>query len=477
MSGSTNGIDPRAVQDEFKGTDLGDKRLERRVLEILPRIAAAPGDSFPEQMASVAEREALYRFLANPKVTMEGLLAGHVRATHERIRGRSLVRVIHDTSPFRFAGDREGLGVIRGDTKGFFAHTSLAIAADETREPLGVLALLPYARLDEATMHRRGLTNTERQRLTVAKPREEKESSRWERQAKGVSAGLPEGTRAIHVMDQEADSYDLLGELLSAELDFVVRADPNRRTKDNYGASVIVGKKPASLFRTVQLNPRAKHRHNTATLPARGERTAHLEVRWASITLSRQRHNQCEAGEIVINAVHVTEPNPPPGEPAVEWMLLTTEPVDSLEEATAVVDHYRARWIIEEYFKALKTGCKLESRQLTSFDGLTRALALFVPVAWHLLLLRHLGREEPSRPATAVLDVEQLLLLRALLDKRRYKLPTVPTVRDVMLGVAALGGHIKNNGDPGWLVLGRGFTRFVEADEIWRMARERNDQS
>jgi hypothetical protein len=477
MSRDFGGVDPRAVQDEFQNTRLGDKRLERRVLEILPRIAAAPADSFPEQMASVAEREALYRFLSNPKVTMQGLLEGHVRATHERIRGRSLVRVVHDTSPFRFAGDREGLGVIRGETRGFFAHASLAIAADETREPLGVLALYPYARLDEETANRRELTNTQRQKQSLKKPREEKESSRWERQAKAVSDELPKGTLAIHLIDQEGDSYDLLGELLDADLHFVVRVDPHRKTKDNYGADEVLRKKPASIFRTVHLNPRPKHRHNTPTLPARRERTAHLEVRWDSVTLTRQRHNQCDRDELVVSAVHVTEPNPPAGEPAVEWMLFTTEPVSNLEEATAIVDHYRARWIIEEYFKALKTGCKLESRQLTSFDGLTRALALFVPIAWHLLVLRHLGREEPSRAATSVFDDEQLVLLRALLDKRRYKLPAAPTVRDVMLGIAALGGHIKNNGDPGWLVLGRGFTRFVEAEEIWRMARGRSDQS
>ena len=239
-------------------------------------------------MGSVADREALYRFLANPKVTLPGVLNGHVRQTQERLQGRGLVRIVHDTSAFRFLGDREGLGVLRGGARGFLAHVALAVAADETREPLGVLGVHPY----------------------------------------------------IH------------------------------------------------------------------------------------------------------------------------------------EDATAVVDHYRARWLIEEYFKALKTGCAFERRQLTHLAGLVRALAVFVPMAWRLLLLRHLGRASAPVPVSHLFDGEQVLLLRKLLKRRGYQLPRRPTMREAMLGIAALGGHIKNNGAPGWLVLGRGLTRFFETEVGWRLARE-----
>jgi hypothetical protein len=153
-------------------------------------------------------------------------------------------------------------------------------------------------------------------------------------------------------------------------------------------------------------------------------------------------------------------------------MLFTSEAVNTLADATDVVDHYRSRWIIEEYFKALKTGCSFEKRQLTTFDGLVRALAIFVPLAWRLLALRHLARASKPRPANGLFEDEQLLLLRTLLATRRYALPVDPTVYEAMLGIAALGGHIKNNGDPGWLVIGRGFTRFLEADAVWRLARQ-----
>ena len=119
----------------------------------------------------------------------------------------------------------------------------------------------------------------------------------------------------------------------------------------------------------------------------------------------------------------------------------------------------------------LQTGI-FEKRQLTTYEGLVRALAIFAPLAWRLLALRHLARASKPRLANGLLDDEQILLLCTLLAKRRYALPVDPTVYDAMLGIAALGGHIKNNGDPGWLVIGRGFTRFVEAEAVWRLTRQ-----
>jgi hypothetical protein len=153
-------------------------------------------------------------------------------------------------------------------------------------------------------------------------------------------------------------------------------------------------------------------------------------------------------------------------------MLFTSEAVQTLDDATAVVDHYRARWLIEDYFKALKTGCAFEKRQLTTFDGLVRARAIFIPMAWRLLVVRHLGRAASPLPISRCLDREQLLLLRKLLDRRRYHLPPHPTIQDAMLGIAALGGHITNNGPPGWIVLGRGLTRLLDAEVGWQLARE-----
>jgi len=461
------------VVAEFDGDSMGDARLDERLRRIVSLAALDPGESFPDQMASVADREALYRFLANPKVTLAGVLSGHVRQTHARIREHRTIRIVHDTTTFRFLGDREGLGMTRGGAQGFLAHVALAVAADDTRAPLGVLDVYPYIHQD-AVAHR-GMTPRQRVLATRAKPRAAKESARWEQAALQVAAALPAGVTALHVMDQEADDYDVLAALQEAQLRYVVRADPQRQTDAKRTVTEAVAhQQPATVFRRVRLTPRSarKAERTRGRHPAREERDATLQIRWGAITLPRRQYTESRTPTLPLWAVHVWEPHPPPNEASIEWMLFTSEPIETLADATAAVDHYRARWLIEEYFKALKTGCAFEKRQLTTFDGLVRALAMFIPMAWHLLVLRHLGRADSPLPVIHYFDREQLVLLRKLLDRRRYRLPPRPTLRDVMLGIGALGGHIANNGPPGWIVLGRGLTRLLDAEVGWRLARE-----
>jgi len=461
------------VRAEFMGQSLGDARLDERLRRIVSLAAVDPGQSFPDQMASVADREALYRFLANPKVTLDGVLEGHLQQTRARMQGRGVVRIVHDTTSFRFLGDREGLGILRGGAKGFLAHVALAVAADDAREPLGVVGVHPYLHVD-ALAHQ-GMTPRQRVAATCAKARADKESARWEQSALRVSAALPTGVEALHLMDQEADDYELLAALQEAQLRYVIRACPTRQTTEaKLGVKAVLARQAGTVFRTVPLSPRRPQKavKTRGRHPARPERFATLEVRWGTVTLPRRQGNETTRRTLTLQAVHVVEPAPPTGEAAIEWMLFTSEPVQTLADATAVVDHYRARWLIEEYFKALKTGCAFEKRQLTSLPALLRALALFIPMAWRLLVLRHMGRVTPPQPVGDVLDQTQQLLLRKLLARRHYHLAPRPKMQDLMLGVAALGGHIKNNGTPGWLVLGRGLTRLLDTEVGWRLARD-----
>ena len=276
------------VAGEFKGDSMGHARLDERLHRIVSLAASEPSDSFPEQMASVADREALYRFLANPKVTMAGVLSGHLRQTRARLREHAVVRVVHDTTTFRFVGDRDGLGAIRSGAKGFLGHIALAIAADETREPLGVVGVQPYIHLD-AVAHQ-GMTPSQRVEATRAKPRAAKESARWEQMALQVSAALPESVQALHVMDQEADDYDVLAALHDADLRYVIRADGQRQTTAQRCVKDVLALQPATVFRTVQLTPRSPQKavKTRGWHPARDERHATLQIRWGAITLARR---------------------------------------------------------------------------------------------------------------------------------------------------------------------------------------------
>jgi hypothetical protein len=166
--------------------------------------------------------------------------------------------------------------------------------------------------------------------------------------------------------------------------------------------------------------------------------------------------------------VHVREPNPPEGAEPIEWFLLTSEPIKTKDEIVAVVNHYRARWVVEEFFKALKTGCAYETRQLRTYDALVVALMIFLPIACRLLFLRSLARSNPDLPATVALTKTEIDVLRHF--SKRVRLRKAPTVREVLLAIAGLGGHLKNNGDPGWITLARGMEKLLMHAEGWEAA-------
>ncbi len=142
--------------------------------------------------------------------------------------------------------------------------------------------------------------------------------------------------------------------------------------------------------------------------------------------------------------------------------------MDTVENIEAIVDAYRARWLIEEWFKSLKTGCAYQQRQLESLDALLVAFGLLAPIATRLLALRWLGRNNPDRHATDVLDDDEIACLRVMERQKRRTLPKRPTVGDVLLAIARLGGFLKRNKVPGWQVIGRGYEDLTKMVELFR---------
>jgi hypothetical protein len=439
---------------ELADADLGDARLNRRLCLLAERLAERPGESFPKALDD-AELEGAYRFFGNEEVTPEAILAPHFRQSARRASETPRVIVVHDTTAFEFGGQtkREGLGhLIRPSAQGFFGHFSLALTADGAKTPLGLLAVETVFRLKKPIGHKEW---TPDQSLG--------ESARWLRGVEAAEEQLAGRVQAIHVADREADQFELLAALSKADRPYVIRSFQDRRLaeSDEGRLRAVASTAKVTLRREVPLSPRPKifgpkgKRH-----PARRSRIARLSFAATSVELKRT--------SLPVNVIHVFEQKPSPGEPAVEWFLLTNLPIDTDEAIAFAVDCYRARWTIEEYFKALKTGCQFEKRQLESAHSLVNALAILAPVAWRLLLLRHLARAKERAPASNALTGKQLEVLRAV---AKQPLPSRPSARDAMLAVATLGGHIKSNGDPGWLVLGRGMHDLLLLEMGWR-ARE-----
>jgi len=152
----------------------------------------------------------------------------------------------------------------------------------------------------------------------------------------------------------------------------------------------------------------------------------------------------------------------------VEWYLYTTDPIETPEQQLAVVDFYRTRWMIEEYNKAIKSGCSFENRQLQDYESLVNLLAIFLPIACRLLLIRSEAARAPDEPALSVVSQDELDVLRVL---GRRKLSSSPTAHEVYFAIAALGGHIKYNGNPGWSSLSAGFETLQTLTAGWSAAK------
>jgi hypothetical protein len=448
-------IDLRA---EMEGSALGDPRLARRARLMMEATLKRPGASLPVAMGDTAGREGAYRFLSNRRVTLRRVLASHVEATVARARAAKKVLLVSDTTEFKFSTEREGLGLLSSTRReGFLGHFTLAVSADGHRTPLGMVAVETLTRSS-----RKGKRDH-----FERKKDPERESLRWYRCADTASRQM-EGVEAIHVMDREADIYELLSGLIGAGRRFIIRSSQDRSVDEGRLVST-VGTATMRFEREVKLSARkvAPKPESRRTHPERRGRMARLAVSTKPVALHKATStiDPTLPDSISVNVVRVWEPDPPTGQEPVEWRLLTTEPVETQEQVEAIIDGYRARWLIEEYFKALKTGCTFESSQLESLRSLENLLGIYVPVAWQLLLLRNKARDHSHLPATTVLTPIQLAVLRLI--KRGKPLSLEPTVADVATAIAELGAHIKSNGPPGWQVLGRGFEELRRAEALY----------
>lgn len=426
--------------------------MRQRVQSVAGRLAERPEMSFPNVFEDDSELEGFYRLLRNEKVDAPKLLAPHVRNTVGRVRqldGPALC--LHDTTTFTFEG-RENLGIIEGKIRGFLAHCSLAVGLDGM--PMGSMRMHAWQRDSNKP------SPTKLRKLGMSQQAARKmpsEMDRWAESIMAVEDLVGEPGKLIHIADSEGDDYRLLSQLNQRGCRYVVRGCYDRQIIGGGDHAVLKTRllvESPVANRSVKVAPRPAPTTKSAGASKRNApregRTADLEIRAVAVSIKRPKLSAEVAPTVQLNVVHVLETFPPDGQAPIEWTLLTGEPIDTSEAILAVVDMYRKRWIIEEFFKALKTGCAYEARQLESFATFTNALALFVPVAWGLLRLRALERTDSNLLVEECFTPDQVLVLRA-----KSRTP-VNTVAEALAAIARMGGHIKNNGRPGWLVLWRG---------------------
>ena len=462
------GLDADAwAANEFARAPLGDARLSARLVESAHHMALSPMRAITGATHGArAVVKGHYRLIDQPadsEVSVEHILAPHRERTLQRMGSESTVLCVQDTTTLSFTrrGQTQGLGVIGSNQTGALArglhlHTTLAVNPDGV--PLGVLR----AGFDAPPPPDPDATGP--------KAREEKKSYRWVEglhDCAQAAQRLPE-TRVVCTMDREADFLDLFVEQRAhaPHVELLVRAKVNRvLAKDTTpeGDKVVrrlfdeVRNAPARGTCTVEvgrLSARVKA-SKQAPKNKRPARLAETTLRYEPVALPCP-----QAAPVELWMVHAREERPPAKTEPLEWFVLTTVPVTSADDATRILQWYALRWRIEDYFRILKSGCKVEELQHHSAERLERAIAIKMVIAWRIQLMVRLGREVPELPSELLFSDGELRVLATFARSR--KLPPPERLGDAVALVARLGGWLGRTRDPpGAQLMWHGYTQLV----------------
>ena len=453
---------------EFARSDLPDGRLRRRLLRIGAAWERQPGDPLTAIFPGRAAQQAAYRFLHNGHVRAEDILQPHREALLERCQQEALVLVVQDTTTLNYtglAGSAAGLGPLQDSAsraRGLFVHATVAFT--EGGRPLGVSGLETWARKEreeeqgQDRQDRKGKgkkgkkkkdKGNQRKKKRKKKEEQEKESWRWDRgmQQGQELGGLSAGTRMVVVGDSESDIYRLFQAQAAqpGQAGLLVRANAGRQRKVQVDCPLLGAEmiraieaqldfvEPVVTGRKVEIDSQGGQR-------ARERRTATTEVRIGRVQLQPPQ-GQAGAGPLPVVLVRVLEPEAPPGETPLEWLLVSTEGEPTAAWAERIVGWYETRWRIEEFFRLLKSGTRIQDRRLRRAEALEKCLVLDAITAWRVFCLDRYARDRPETPAEEVLTADEMEVIEAVVRTERLRPPSErgqPIGRDIRTWVILL---------------------------------------
>lgn len=437
------------AKEEMATADLKDKRLNQRLTQVLSDLSERPVASIPAACGGHAETVAAYRFFDNDKVTYEQVLAPHTEATRRRIACQKVVLLVQDTTELDLTRPRqqvEGAGPMECvNRRGAYVHVMEAFTTDGT--PLGAVWADMWTRNDDYFSQ----PQQEKRKRRKTLPIEEKESFRWLeglRESRALAQEFPE-VQCVCVGDSESDIYHLFAEPRGEyPVHWLIRACQERCTCDEEGRSgptirEQIMASPVLFTKDISVRGRQPKTacETRSRRTARESRTAVVAVRAASVTLRPPARNGHQLPSTVINVVLVREVNPPEGEEPVEWILLTTLPIDTVEDVRQIIQYYCVRWMIEVLFRTLKSGCRVEERLFEHIDRVLPCVAVYLIVAWRTLMVVRLGRSCPDMNCEAVFEPSEWKSVWMVIH-RKPPPRKPPTLAVVLRLIGQLGGYV-----------------------------------
>jgi hypothetical protein len=457
------------AEEEMGAAFFGDERLDARLVSLISALGSRPNLSIPAACKGRAEMAAAYRFFDNEKVTFEKVLEPHVKRTCERMAADKVVLMVQDTTAVdvtRPEQEVKGAGMLMGSRRGFFLHEMHAFTPSGI--PLGTI----WADVGIRTQVSHA-PESEKFRKRMHTPIEQKESMRWLtglRQARAVAQELPE-VQCVYVADSDADIYELFSEPRGDKpVEWLIRGCRNRALEGQEAHLRAELLATPALYRA-QLLVRAR-RATVAMVKSkrhqdRKTRQADLEIRASRVTLRPSLRYDRKLPPVTVNIVLASEPNPPANETPVEWILVTTLPIDTRDEVRTIVDYYCVRWSIEVLFRTLKSGCRVEERRFEDIERLLPCVALYLIVAWRTLFLCHMARNCPDLDCEIIVEPsEWKAVWVAVHQKKPPKKP--PKLSLMMHLIAQLGGYVERpKSEPGAQTVWIGLQRMHDLAWGW----------
>lgn len=409
---------------ELQGSNLGHERFRANAIKILTRLGENPGLSF-SAACGPAVRKSANRLFSSAAIDLQ---KGHVEQTVQRCSGEALVLALEDTTDVNYNRHKakKGMGHLGGlyNTRGINIHSLLCTS--EQGEPLGLLGQYIWApqqsKSKKSGLHLRKL------------PIEEKESIKWIRLMRAVNKVFSNRTsRVLVVADREGDFYEHFSEPRAATIDILVRGSQLNRKILFAGQKCKVKDLPDLVEIQHTYKTKVQKQKN------REEREAQIAVRYGKIAYPPTDGRKGTV--ITLSFVHAEEINN--SEPdKIEWYLFTSMAIENIEQAIQLITFYTKRWTIERFHYVLKTGLKIESIQIDTFDRLKNALELYSIVAWRILWLAYVGKTKPQTEAVNVFEQAQIEILESIHQKK------IVTVNDFLMAMGKLVGFQSSTKQP-----------------------------
>lgn len=360
---------------------------------------------------------------------------------------------------------REGYGPTGNGGNGLILHSALALEPQQGQ----VLGLLwqklwnrehkPKPPVDE-TPEQKKQRQASARKAARQRPFSEKESYKWVEALNEVEKTVESNTRVIHIFDREGDIAEVFDQVRQLKhTGVLVRAAHDRSLDQN--SERLWQKMESEAVRFTQ-------EVDVPATPKSPARRAKLAVRFSAVSL-RVPYRFDNRDPLAVYAVYATEIDCPAGETPLSWMLLTTELVEDINQATTILRWYTYRWRVEDYHKILKSGCQSERYRLAA-SGMKSLLGFLSVIAVELLQVTYLHRNQPEALAIEILNPVQLEVLKAASP---IKLPKILTVAWAVEAVAYLGGYLEHRRKTpiGIQVLWRGWLKLHDLCEGWKLAK------